>query len=205
MTSIITGDIIGSRKTINPDVWLKPLKEFFNTIGQEPAGWQFFRGDSFQLEVKEVERALQVAIQIKALVKSIDKLDVRMAIGIGSKTYEAPSISESNGDAFFRSGELFEKLKKKTLVIKSPWKEIDTQVNLNLELALLVMDKWTQNSAEIVKLSLDMPEATQQKLGEKLHITQGRVSDRQKRAGFEEIMKMVERYRTLVSEKNQKK
>lgn len=60
-----------------------------------------------------------------------------MAIGIGTKTYEAKRISESNGTAFINSGEQFEKLKKITLAVKTPWHEVDTTINLCLELALL--------------------------------------------------------------------
>jgi hypothetical protein len=201
MTSVITGDIIGSRRAINPDQWLVPLKAFFNTLGTEPEVWQFFRGDSFQLEVKSPEKALFKAIQIKALTKCVKGLDVRLAIGIGNKTYNSPKITEANGDAFVFSGGLFEKMKKKTLAIKSPWDELDKEINLYLDLAMLTMDKWTQNSAEIVKITFEMPHATQTEIAAKLNITQGRISDRQKRAGLEEIQKMEQRYRKLVSDK----
>lgn len=201
MTSIITGDIVSSRKVKDSKEWMNPLKTLFNTIGKEPKVWQIFRGDSFQLEVGNPENALKVALQIKATIKRVNGLDVRLAIGIGDKSFDAPKITESNGEVFINSGELFEKMKKRNLAIKSPWGEFDKQMNLYLELALLVMDKWTQNSAEIVNLLLNMPNATQSELGKQLAITQGRVSDRQRRSGFEEIMKLEQRYRELVIEK----
>lgn len=201
MTSIITGDIINSTKTKQPKVWLDLLKQELNEVGKEPMVWQIYRGDSFQVEVEDVAEVLKTAIKIKAAIKSIKGLDVRMAIGIGEKSYEAPKITEANGEAFVNSGKLFENLKKDTLAIRSPWPEVDEQVNLMLDLALLTMDNWTQNSAEIVKLSLEMPDATQTELASKLGITQGRVSDRQKRAGYEVIMRMVKRYRNLVKAK----
>ena len=119
---------------------------------------------------------------------------------IGSKNYNAPRITESNGEAFIYSGELFDKMKKKTLAIKTPWHDFDKQMNLCFDLALLTMDRWTQNSAEIVKMVLDQPQLTQTELGEKLGITQGRVSDRQKRAGFEEMLKLEKRFRELVKQ-----
>lgn len=199
MTSIITGDIINSRKANQHKVWLALLKAELNQVGKEPQVWEIYRGDSFQVEVQDMADVLRVAIKLKAAVKTIKGLDVRMAIGIGEKTFEAPKITEANGDAFVRSGRLFEKLKKNTLAISSPWPEIDEQMNLMLELALLTMNNWTQNSAEIVKLSIEMPEATQTELAKKLGITQGRVSDRQKRAGYEVIMRMERRYRNLIN------
>jgi hypothetical protein len=201
MTSIITGDIIRSRRAAGPEEWLQPLKSLFSTLGAEPRTWQFFRGDSFQLEVAYPGNALKVALQVKATVKCIKGLDVKLAIGIGSKNYAAPRITESNGEAFIFSGELFDKMRKRNLAIKTPWNDFDRQMNLCFELALLTMDRWTQNSAEIVKISLESPDLTQRELGESLGITQGRVSDRQKRAGFEEIMKLEKRYHEMVMEK----
>lgn len=201
MTSIVTGDIIGSRKVDDPEAWVSPLKALFKTQGSEPGVWQFFRGDSFQIEVKNVEDVLMIALKMKAAVKCIKNLDIKIAIGIGSKNYDAPRITESNGEAFIYSGELFDKMKKKNLAIRTPWNEFDKQMNLYFDLASLTMDRWTQNSAEIVKLALNSPNLTQRELGEKLGITQGRVSDRQKRAGFEEILKLEKRFRELVKQK----
>jgi hypothetical protein len=198
MTSIVTGDIIRSRKVDDPEKWMGPLKRLFNTLGSEPGVWQFFRGDSFQLEVKNVEDVLMIALKMKAAVKSVKELDIKIAIGIGGKNYNAPRITESNGEAFIYSGELFDKMKKKNLAIRTPWDEFDNQMNLYFDLAVLTMDRWTRNSAEIVKMSLDSPGITQRELGEKLGITQGRVSDRQKRAGFEEMLKLEKRFRELV-------
>jgi hypothetical protein len=198
MTSIVTGDIIRSRKAGDPEEWMGPLKELFKTQGSEPAVWQFFRGDSFQLEVRNAEDVLMMALKMKAAVKCLKELDIKIAIGIGSKNYSAPAITESNGEAFIYSGELFDKMKKKNLAVRTPWNEFDGQMNLYFELALLTMDRWTQNSAEIVKMALDQPQLTQTELGEKLGITQGRVSDRQKRAGFEEMLKLEKRFRELV-------
>jgi hypothetical protein len=203
MTSIITGDIANSRKSNRPKEWLKPIKALFNKIGKTPKTWQIYRGDSFQIEVTDIQEALQTAIEIKATIKGIKGLDVRMAIGIGEKEFDSPKVTESNGDAFIRSGESFEQLKKHTLAINSPWQEINTQINLCIQLASLTMDNWTSSSAEIFKVSLQTENATQQKIANQLGITQGRVSERQKRAGLEEIMKMIGQYRILIGEKLQ--
>jgi hypothetical protein len=203
MTSVITGDIINSRGIDKPIRWIKPLKAVLNKLGKEPRDWEIFRGDSFQLEIRDVHQVLMAAIRIKATIKCTKNLDVRMAIGIGEKKYRSQKITQANGEAFIYSGELFERLKKNTLAIRSPWKEVDNQINLLLELALLTMDHWTPRSAEIVRLSMEIPEATQKEIGKKLGITQGRVSERQKRAGYDEVMKMEQRFRELINEKIQ--
>ena len=203
MIGVITGDIVNSRQFANPDEWLSKLKTAFQDIGATPKTWEVMRGDSFQAEIHQVADTLHKALYIKALIKSIAGLDVRMAIGIGSKTHDAPKISEANGEAFVRSGRLFDQLKKSTLAIKSPWQDMDKAINMCLELALLTMDRWTPNSAEIMALSMKNPGKTQLELGNILQISQGRVSERQQRAGYEEIVKMETYFRESVQERTQ--
>lgn len=201
MTGIITGDIINSRKVANPNEWLSRLKAVFNKIGSAPKTWEIIRGDSFQLEITQVPEILKQALYIKAIIKSIPGLDVRMAIGIGTKSYDAPKISEANGEAFINSGRLFDQLKKNTLAIKSPWQDVDRPINMCLELALLTIDRWTTNSAQTMALSMENPGKTQLELGNIIQISQGRVSERQQRAGHEEIMKMEAYFRELIQQK----
>jgi predicted XRE-type DNA-binding protein len=198
MVSIITGDIINSRK-IDPTQWMVPLKKILNAQGKEPKTWEIFRGDHFQLEVNPPEESLLVAIKIKANIKSIKGIDVRMAIGIGDKTYNAQKISESNGTAFIHSGESFEKLKDQTMSIKTPWPEVDEEMDLAISLALMTMDSWTPAGAEIVKMHLDYPKANQKELAEILNISQGSVSERLKRAGWEQIQKLEARFRQVIN------
>lgn len=200
MIGVITGDVINSRKVANPETWLAKLKTAFTRIGKTPKTWEITRGDSFQIEIAAAHKVLWEALYIKAIIKTITGLDVRMAIGIGTKTYEASKISEANGEAFVHSGRLFDQLKKTTLAIKSPWQDVDRTINMCLELALLTMDRWTPNSAEMIMLSMENPGKTQSELASMIQISQGRVSERQQRAGYEEIMKMEAYFRELVQQ-----
>ena len=199
ITSIITGDIMNSRKMVDGE-WLGTLKTALNRYGTEPRSWEIYRGDSFQLEVKP-EKALHAALFIKASIKQYKQLDARMAIGIGEKNFEATKITESNGSAFIHSGECFEKLKKNTLAIQSPWPKIDRELNLYLDLALLVMDHWTSNTSTIIKKAMEHPDLTQEGLATKLNRTQSTISESLNRAGYEEIMRMEKRYKALIKNK----
>lgn len=91
-------------------------------MGRYPKALETGSRRFFQVEINSPEQALKKAFEIKALIKKIEPLDerkkistidVRMAIGIGEKTYAGESISESNGPAFIYSGEKFDVLKKK--------------------------------------------------------------------------------------------
>lgn len=198
MTSIIIGDIINSRK-LSTKKWLVPLKQFLANQGKSPKDWEIFRGDQFQLEVKNPEEALLIAIQIKALMKSI-KLDARMSIGLGDKTHNAKKISESNGSAFINSGELFENLKKEknTLAIKSGNAIFDYEINLMLRLALLTMDNWLPQSSEFVSVAIKNQSFSQEQIGEILNINQAAVSRRKSRSQLDLILEFDAFYREKI-------
>jgi hypothetical protein len=203
MTSILTGDIINSRKN-DDNFWLKTLKEALNTFGKSPKYWQIYRGDSFQLEIENCESAFYAALKLKSHLKSTKNIDVRIGIGIGKKEFSVDKITESNGEAFINSGFAFDTyLKKQTIAIKTPWQELNEELNIAFDLALLKMDSWTKNSAEVFKLSLESENITQKEIANLLGITQGRVSERQKRAGFEPIMKLEKRFRKLIQQKTE--
>ncbi|OEJ98520.1 transcriptional regulator [Flavivirga aquatica] len=196
MISIITGDIINSKES-PPEQWLNALKSILSIYGNTPAQWEIFRGDSFQLEI-DPKKALEAAFLIKAIIKQFKNTDVRLAIGLGEKTYHSEKITEANGSAFVNSGECFEQLKKTTLAIKSPFETFDEQINLMLNLALLTVDNWTSTSAILIKTALEHPNLNQKKLAEHLKKTQGNISQGLKRAGYDEILKLLYYYSSKV-------
>lgn len=209
MVAVISGDIIASRKLVNQDKWLSPLKSLFSTWGEYPKDWKLERGDFFQVEIKDCREVLKKALEIKALIKKVEPLDeqkkistidVRLSIGIGEKTYTGKSISESNGSAFVHSGEKFDLLKKEnsTLGIKTPWKSFDEEMNLYLKLAGKFMDKWSVSSAEVVHVVLQNPNITQKDTGKQLGIQQSGVSRRWNRAGMSEIIEVEKMYRKKI-------
>jgi hypothetical protein len=206
MIAIITGDIIASRKLINQEKWLSPLKNLLATWGDSPKDWKLDRGDFFQVEIINIEESLHKALEIKTLIKKVEPIDeqkkistidVRLAIGIGEKTYSGESISESNGSAFINSGEKFDVLKKRnvTLGVKTPWQEFDEEINLYLKLVGTFMDKWSVSSAEIMQIILNNPNTTQEEIGKKLGIQQSGVSRRWNRANANEILEVEKMFR----------
>ena len=197
MVAVITGDVINSKKS-PPRIWLTPLKRELNKIGKTPKTWEIYRGDSFQVVINKPEEALLTAMKLKASLKSVKGINVRMAIGIGTRTYNAANVTESNGSAFVNSGEKFEMLKqeKQNLAIKSDWLQFDIEMNLYLKLALIAMNNWTVNAAEIVAIAMENPEKSQHQLGKMIGIKQSAISARLSRAYYEEIMEVNEMYKS---------
>lgn len=201
MTSVITGDIINSRKQKEPEVWINTLKNALSNLSSDTKYWQIYRGDSFQIEIRDYHSSFTAAIYIKACIQMIKGLDVRLAIGVGNKTYDGNDVTESNGEAFVFSGEIVETLKKEkqNLRIKTKNPDIDKELNLYFKLALITMDNWSVNSAEIVKLSIENPDALQSELGKLIGINQNAISNRQKRAHLEEILELDRMHRHKIS------
>lgn len=198
MVSVITGDIVNSRK-LSSELWMDGFKALLNKFGKTPTNWEIYRGDEFQLEIKQPEQALFVALQLKAYFKKL-KLDARMSIGIGDKTYKAQKISESNGTAFLRSGEVFQSLKKQkvNLAVNSGNAELDTDLNLKLRLASTFMDSWLPQSAELVLTAMQNPNLSQDGIGQLLGINQAAVSRRRKRAQFDLLLETENDFRQKI-------
>lgn len=200
MIAIITGDLIASQKATNTKTWQKVLTDAFKKLKIAKAEQNIYRGDSFQIEIEDISRAFEASFYIKACIKTIDNLDVRMAIGIGNKTFKGKNVSLSTGSAFVNSGETLEHLKndRVNLKIKTENEQLNEELNLYLRLGLMAMDNWTVNSAEVVKLYFENPEMLQAEMAKKLKITQNAVSKRQNRASLDEVIAINEMYKKKI-------
>jgi len=194
--AVLTGDLINSRNS-SPEKWIGVLKFILNRFGKTPKIWELYRGDSFQLET-ELKDALLAALMIKAHLKSHANLEVRIAIGIGRKDYDAQKITESNGSAFINSGHCFENLKKNTLAIQTEKPELNTTLNLMFQLASVTIDSWTPAVAELIELALKYPDYNQRQIAEVLKTTQSNVSQGLKRGGYDELTKLLNYYKAQI-------
>lgn len=188
MTAILTGDIINSRED-EASIWLPLLKETLSQYGTSPKEWEIYRGDSFQIATAP-EKGLLAALHIKATIKKTKRQDVRIAIGIGEVSFKGKGIVESNGDAFIRSGNGFEELKKQTLLVNTQTATLDLPLNVMLELAMLIANNWTPPVAEVIKYALEHPQKNQKEVAKHLGKSQSTISEALKRGGYDEIMKV---------------
>ncbi|WP_024479867.1 SatD family protein [Cellulophaga baltica] len=201
MIAVLTGDIVNSERYKTSE-WMSVLKKQLSEIGEAPRDWDVFRGDEFQLKVPVVD-ALRVAILLKAKIKMIKGLDVRMGIGLGEETFVGSKISESNGSAYHFSGRIFETLKeqKLKLALATEDKKLQRILNLILKLALDFMDDWSVVSAEIITISLENPELQQQEIADQLGMKQSAVSQRQKRARLDLVLELLSFYKDAIKQK----
>ncbi len=200
MIAVITGDVVNSEQYPS-STWIPLLKEVLKKYGEQPAIWDIYRGDEFQVKIAPSE-ALKAAILLKAAIKSIKHLDVRIAIGIGDESYAGDRITEANGSAYKRSGRTFEALKeeKSTLALASGNDTQDYILNLMIKMALDFMDDWSTVSANTVAWTLQNPESSQQEMADHFMIQQSAVSQRQKRARVDLIQELLNFYQHTIKQ-----
>jgi len=199
MIAVITGDIIHSKRH-NPEQWLGILKKLFKSSSEHLTDWEIYRGDEFQLEIPQPENALLMALKIKATIKTISTLDVRLSIGLGEKTYAGNKVSESNGPAFSNSGEQLLKMKKQkiNLLLYSGNETLDRELNIIFKLGSVIWDNWSQVSAELALILLENPNQLQEKIAQSLGIKQAAVSQRFKRSEMALVLETEKYYKERI-------
>jgi hypothetical protein len=217
--AVLTGDLVKSRTIKGGEIEtvIKSLKGTFNELNRKilfnKASFQIFRGDSFQAIILDPELALIAAIIIRAHLrtfKSSYKLnkplnyaytDARIAIGIGEVLYFGDNVSESQGEAFQKSGYLLDKLKKENerLGVDTPWENINKEFYVESKLADAVISRWTPNTAKAVFIHL-LDKKNQSELARVLNISQPATHKRLVTYGnIGSINAFTERYFELIS------
>ncbi len=193
MIAVITGDIINSQHT-NTELWIQKLKALFGSWAQTPSEWEIYRGDEFQYKCA-IDEVFTKIILIKSLIKTFENLDVRLAIGIGTEVFSSEKITESNGSAYVHSGRLLNeiKLNGRTLAIKTPDENINTDLNILFQWTSLDFDNWTAVSAEIIHIFAQDSTLSQEQVANQLNISQSSVSQRLKRVNYD-LITMTDMY-----------
>ena len=164
MYAILTGDIVGSRR-VETQKWLPHLED---ALQYYTDNYDIFRGDSFQVAIP-LEKCIEAIFFIKASMRCIEPLDVRIGLGIGEITYWDTHIKNSMGEALINSGEAFDRLDKNYIHVQSPWTDWNEQTNIILQLATELANRWTFNMAQTISTIIKNPEANQQEIAHLLN------------------------------------
>lgn len=122
--AVITGDLIGSRKTSSQDVHtaiatLERVAEDIARLNDFPTKFTQFRGDGWQMISNDPKRALQAALLMFAELRGAGHgLVTRMSIGLGTiSSLGTQTLADADGPAFHLSGQQLDKIGKRRLVI----------------------------------------------------------------------------------------
>jgi GGDEF domain-containing protein len=211
--AVITGDLVNSSQysaEMMEDILLI-LKEEFKGISKQFSEKIYFslhRGDSFQAVVEEPDKALSIALFIKAAVRryadvaeasksSLSSADIRISIGIGEATFQKDALSESNGEAFQFSGRALDAMKSEGLKMSltTPNTEVNKEFKVHLKFLDAITNRWSLASAEVVYYLLNHHK--EQEIANMLNRSQAAINQRKKVAGWEEIKLLLERYEQI--------
>lgn len=220
---IITGDIVSSQ-SIRPDVRKKLFEDINQFLKELKKHWiisyETFRGDSLQCEAKSPELALRVALIIRAFFKAYipyeeqlsmvkedrptkgyftTEFDIRLGVGIGEADFiKKNKITSSDGQAFHLSGEALDELKQQShrLTVKTFKEDFNEQIEAPVLLLDALVQKWTQNGAEIVLYLLQNKK--EDEIASILRISQSAVNQRKKNAHWFAIERLIQYFEKTV-------
>ncbi len=222
--AIITGDIVSSGK-IKPAARQKLLGAV-NTLMKDLkkkwiSSYETYRGDSLQCSTALPGTSLRVALIIRSFLKAYTggnqkinskrkkqyhikgyfaaSFDIRLSIGIGKVDFiNKKNITSSDGEAFRLSGNALDELKNSTqrLAVKTYNKNFNEQIEPSILLLDALMQKWTQNQAELVYYKLQNKK--EEEIAKLLRISQSAVNQRTKTAQWNAIEKLITYFERVV-------
>ena len=170
--AVITADLVESRmiKSGAREKLYTAIDDFAKELQPEWINqYERFRGDSFQYSTVHVQSSLRAALLVRCFVLSYQeaaaktrhqtkgysntKFDIRLAIGVGSVDFiNEKKLSSSDGEAFARSGQSLDQLKKagERMAFFGSNEAENTEWETIVTLMDAIIQKWTQNGAEVI-------------------------------------------------------
>lgn len=169
---------------------------------------EFYRGDSFQLVIKDAAKSLRIAMVLKTAVNKLlfknenssgIQTDIRISIGIGEESIQRPLIAQSDGSAYQFSGRRLDTMKgdQRILCVSSSNEDFNAEFNASLLLFEEIAKRWSVASAEAIYYSLNGYKETP--LAKLLGIGQSSVNKRKKAAAWNSIEVFIKRFEQAVS------
>lgn len=199
--AVLTGDIVNSTKlnAAKEKKLIKTLTNLFISYKME-----FFRGDSFQVYIKNPEEALRVTLLCRAAAISFSKgektvlSDVRISIGIGTVHTPVRTLKTANGEAFILSGRSFDEIIKNrerlAIEIANPLANEGLQVIADYLNAIFAM--MTSKQAEVI---VELLKGEMQKVvAKKLKKTKSTIHQRITSGRWPEIEKLLTQYENII-------
>ncbi len=172
----------------------------------EEVGMDIFRGDGFQIRISDASKAINIALAIRAYLRSNvvgsgdGALDARLAVGIGTLDFESDRLSTSDGEAYRLSGRLLDRMDRARLEVSTPWQSVNEELELTTAFADDIISSWTPSQSKIILLSL-LTNKNHPELSQELGVTRQTV-DKSLRASKEELIKAyIRRFEKIINDK----
>lgn len=201
--AVLTGDIVNSTKLKKPKE-----KELIKSLHKilEPYKFEFYRGDSFQVFMKEPQKSLQISLLCRLMAiglnngaEKIDS-DIRISIGLGNVNNPVKSLGSAKGEAFIISGRIFDEMQKKgtRLAINAENKIVNTGLQVISEYINSILNGITAKQAEVIVELLKGH--TQLQVSMTLQKSKSTISQIVHSGRWNEIEKLLLHYETFINE-----
>ena len=199
--AVLTGDIVNSTK-----LGAATEKKLVKTLQQLLADYQFefYRGDSFQVYLKEANQALQTALLCRSAAISITQgeqtiaSDVRISIGIGQVNTRVLSLGATKGEAFVLSGRAFDEIAgtDTRLIISTSNLLANEGLQVIADYINAIFKVMTGKQAAVI-LEL-LKGLTQQEVADKLKKSKSTIHQHVNAGKWPEIEKLINQYENII-------
>lgn len=203
LQAVLTGDIVNSTRlsAANEKRLLKGLKKILYSYKYE-----FYRGDSFQIYLKNPADALRIALLCRAAAISVPSneenmhADVRISIGLGTVKSPVKVLSSAKGEAFLLSGRMLDELAKSgrrlSIAVNGPIAGIAFEVIADYLNS--IFDVMTDKQAVVVFELL--AGKTQKNVSDKLKKSKSTISQHVTSGRWYEIEKLLKQYENVITQ-----
>lgn len=212
--AVLTGEVIASNAIAVRGNVPGVLEEAFAAVARIDGAlvkpFEIYRGDSFQ-GVVHTAHAVRVATIVRARLRAIatssdaaaDRIDARVAIGIGRIDRTQQRAVVSDGEAFRLSSRALDELtaakEGRRLRVDTADARGDDGPDLAAQLLDPIVLRWSRPAAEAVYAVLTDAKTTQAELAERLHVSQPAISQRLKSARLRDVRKLLGLYASTVA------
>ena len=201
--AVITADIVNSTilTAAKEKLLLKKLRSVLN-----PYQFEFYRGDSFQVLLKNANEALHVALMCRTAAISLSILDelivsdVKVSIGIAQAELSPKTLSTAKGEAFILSGRSFDemvKLGKRLSIITN-----NTLANEGLQVIADYLNSifFSMTGKQATVIFELLKGQTQQEVAIKLSRSKSTINQHVSAGRWPEIEKLVQQYKNITNQ-----
>lgn len=184
--AVLTGDLIASRQR-DREALYRCLDDTLGALARRHNGdFHRFRGDGFQLAIRQGDRGLEAAVALRASLigqsPAHERWDARVAVARGPAGWvPGAPLADADDPPFMASGQALDGLSANGAHLGFDPSET-TAESLLIRYLDEMIDAWSSPSAQVVALSLAEPELTQAEMAGRLGIRQPSVHKRLKTA-----------------------
>lgn len=202
MIAVITGDLVGS-STLTKNEFKQVLALLEQRLQSFKKGfaaeWEFYRGDSFQVVLKQPQHAARAAVLLASeLIAAGHQATISMGVGAYRTLEDRPSLSQ--GQAFELSGRGLDESARGELTFQSGHQNLNDTLGLSTRFVSFLLNGLTRKQAQVLGLYVDMNCAEHQALADKLGTSRQNVSSHLKRSGASLIEDYIGLFARLMME-----